>query len=65
MRLAGRDIVHFGSSGYLGLETDARLRDGAIDAVCRYGTQFGSGAIAHLGTAMCGIGGDCWRESSA
>jgi 7-keto-8-aminopelargonate synthetase-like enzyme len=42
VRVSGRDVVHFGSCSYLGLETDARLRDGAIDAVCRFGTQFAS-----------------------
>jgi 7-keto-8-aminopelargonate synthetase-like enzyme len=42
VRLSARDVVHFGSCSYLGLETDARLRDGAIDAVSRFGTQFSS-----------------------
>jgi 7-keto-8-aminopelargonate synthetase-like enzyme len=48
-RLDGREIelraaraVHFGSCSYLGLETDARLKQGACDAVERYGLTFSS-----------------------
>lgn len=48
-RLNGRKIelrtaqaVHFGSCSYLGLETDARLKRGACDAVERYGVVFSS-----------------------
>jgi len=40
--VGGRDLTHFGSCSYLGLEMDPRLRDGAIDATRRYGTQFSS-----------------------
>lgn len=35
----GNERLNFGSLGYLGLETDQRLKDGAIDFVQRYGTQ--------------------------
>jgi 7-keto-8-aminopelargonate synthetase-like enzyme len=38
----GRPHLNFGSCSYLGLELDERLRDAAIDAVTRYGTQFSS-----------------------
>ncbi len=38
----GCSLVNFGSCSYLGLEFDARLRAGVIDAVTRYGTQFAS-----------------------
>jgi 7-keto-8-aminopelargonate synthetase-like enzyme len=38
----GREVVNFGSCSYLGLEMDARLKAGVIDAVQRYGTQFSS-----------------------
>lgn len=38
----GRAHLNFGSCSYLGLELDDRLREAAIDAVNRYGTQFSS-----------------------
>jgi 7-keto-8-aminopelargonate synthetase-like enzyme len=42
IRILGKDLLYFGSCGYLGLEFDARLKAGAIDAINRYGTQFSS-----------------------
>ncbi len=36
----GKEYVYFGSCSYLGLETDERLKQAAIDAVQRYGSQF-------------------------
>lgn len=42
IRLAGRDLLSFGSCSYLGLETDERLKEGVRRAVDRYGTQFSS-----------------------
>jgi len=38
----GKELLYFGSCGYLGLEFDQRLKAGAIDAINRYGTQFSS-----------------------
>ena len=38
--LRGRRVVNFGSCSYLGLETDARLKTAACEAVLRYGVQF-------------------------
>ncbi|MDD2636344.1 MAG: aminotransferase class I/II-fold pyridoxal phosphate-dependent enzyme [Bacteroidales bacterium] len=38
----GKKLVNFGSCGYLGLELDPRLIDGAIDAARRYGVQYSS-----------------------
>lgn len=40
--LGGRRVVNFGSCSYLGIETDMRLKQGACDAVLRYGVQFAS-----------------------
>jgi 7-keto-8-aminopelargonate synthetase-like enzyme len=40
--LDGRRVVNFGSCSYLGLELDQRLKDGVIEAVMRFGTQFSS-----------------------
>ena len=38
--LQGRRVIDFGSCSYLGLETDARLKTAACEAVLRYGVQF-------------------------
>jgi len=35
-----KEVINFGSCSYLGLEFDARLRQGAKDAIDCYGTQF-------------------------
>lgn len=40
LTLKGKDVFHFGTTGYLGLEHDDRLKQGAIEAVTSYGTQF-------------------------
>lgn len=34
-----RELLNFGTCGYLGLELDQRLKDGAIDFTQKYGTQ--------------------------
>ncbi len=41
----GRTVVNFGSCSYLGLEVDERLKQGAIDAAQRYGTQYSSSRL--------------------
>ena len=38
--LAGESLLNFGSCSYLGLEVRPELKQGVIDAVVRYGTQF-------------------------
>src|SRR6478609_1815879 len=38
----GKKLVNFGSCSYLGLEVDQRLKDAAIEAVKKYGSQFSS-----------------------
>lgn len=40
--LNGHSCINFGSCSYLGLEMDERLKQGAIEATSRYGTQFSS-----------------------
>lgn len=40
IRIGNRNLFHFGTTGYLGLEQDQRLKKAAIDAINRYGTQF-------------------------
>ncbi|MFM8916418.1 MAG: aminotransferase class I/II-fold pyridoxal phosphate-dependent enzyme [Bacteroidota bacterium] len=38
----GREIINFGTCGYMGLEMEERLKEGVIDAVRKYGTAFAS-----------------------
>ena len=40
IRVKNRDLFHFGTTGYLGLEQDPRLKKAAIQAIENYGTQF-------------------------
>lgn len=40
IRVKNRDLFHFGTTGYLGLEQDQRLKQAAIKAIDNYGTQF-------------------------
>ena len=40
IRIGDRDLFHFGTTGYLGLEQDQRLKRAAIEAIENYGTQF-------------------------
>lgn len=40
LTIDGKELVQFGSTGYLGLEQDLRLKEAAIAAIHHYGTQF-------------------------
>ncbi|MCK0191906.1 aminotransferase class I/II-fold pyridoxal phosphate-dependent enzyme [Arenibacter sp. F20364] len=40
IRIGDKNLFHFGTTGYLGLEQDPRLKKAAVDAINRYGTQF-------------------------
>ncbi len=40
--LDNKAVINFGSYSYLGLETDSRLQEGAIEAVRNYGIQYPS-----------------------
>ncbi|WP_187270003.1 bifunctional aminotransferase class I/II-fold pyridoxal phosphate-dependent enzyme/GNAT family N-acetyltransferase [Pontibacter qinzhouensis] len=40
LTLNGRQVLHFGTCGYLGLEHHPEIKKGAIDAIERFGTQF-------------------------
>jgi 7-keto-8-aminopelargonate synthetase-like enzyme len=40
IEVGGKDMFHFGTTGYLGLEQDARLKMAAKEAIEKYGTQF-------------------------
>src|SRR5689334_24895308 len=57
LSLDGTEVVNFGSCSYLGLEMDARLRQGVVDAVMRYGTQFSSWRSYPAAATFVGVGG--------
>ncbi len=40
--LCGETPIHFGNVSYLGLDTDPRLKNAAIEAIEKYGVQFSS-----------------------
>lgn len=40
LQINGQKMFHFGTTGYLGLEQDSRLKEAAIAAIQQYGTQF-------------------------
>lgn len=40
IEVKNKSLFHFGTTGYLGLEQDERLKAAAVDAIKRYGTQF-------------------------
>jgi 7-keto-8-aminopelargonate synthetase-like enzyme/predicted N-acyltransferase len=40
IEVKNRSLFHFGTTGYLGLEQDKRLKEAAVDAIRKYGTQF-------------------------
>jgi len=40
IQVKGKEMFHFGTTGYLGLEQDIRLKEAAIAAIQNYGTQF-------------------------
>ncbi|TDE29395.1 aminotransferase class I/II-fold pyridoxal phosphate-dependent enzyme [Flavobacterium ranwuense] len=40
IQIKGKEMFHFGTTGYLGLEQDFRLKEAAIAAIHNYGTQF-------------------------
>lgn len=41
LSIHNKEFLNFGTCGYLGLELDQRLKDGAIDYTQKYGTQYG------------------------
>ncbi|UAB84173.1 aminotransferase class I/II-fold pyridoxal phosphate-dependent enzyme [Zunongwangia sp. SCSIO 43204] len=40
LQIDGKELFNFGTTGYLGLEQDERLKQGAIQAIQAYGTEF-------------------------
>ena len=47
----GEELINFGLCSYLGLEFDPRIKEGAIDAIHRYGSQF-STSRAYLSVGL-------------
>lgn len=39
VKIAGKDVLMFGSNSYLGLSNDPRLKEAAIEAIKKYGTS--------------------------
>lgn len=40
IQIKGKEMFHFGTTGYLGLEQDNRIKEAAIQAIRDFGTQF-------------------------
>lgn len=40
LTINGKKVLHFGTCGYLGLEHHPKIKEGAIEAIQKYGTQF-------------------------
>jgi 7-keto-8-aminopelargonate synthetase-like enzyme len=40
IQIKGKEMYHFGTTGYLGLEQEERIKEAAIQAIRDYGTQF-------------------------
>ncbi len=40
LQIQGKQMYHFGTTGYLGLEQDERIKQAAINAIQKFGTQF-------------------------
>jgi len=40
IQIKNKNLFHFGTTSYLGLEQDIRLKEAAINAISKYGTQF-------------------------
>ncbi|WP_026707125.1 hypothetical protein [Flavobacterium frigidarium] len=40
IQIKGKEMFHFGTTGYLGLEQDIRMKEAAIAAINNYCTQF-------------------------
>jgi 7-keto-8-aminopelargonate synthetase-like enzyme len=40
IQIKGKEMFHFGTTGYVGLERDMRLKEAAIAAINNYGKQF-------------------------
>jgi 7-keto-8-aminopelargonate synthetase-like enzyme len=51
IHIKGQKVLNFGSCSYLGLEHHPKLKEGAIEAIQRYGTQYSS-SITYLSLGL-------------
>ena len=60
LTIEGQQLCHFGTTSYLGLEQDQRLKNAAIQAIQRYGTQFPM-SKTYVSFGLCKELEDCLR----
>ena len=61
LTIKGQQLRHFGTTSYLGLEQDQRLKDAAIQAIQQYGTQFPM-SKTYVSFGLCKELEDCLRS---
>ncbi len=61
LTIKGKQLRHFGTTSYLGLEQDPRLKEAAVDAILKYGTQFPV-SKTYVSFGLCKELEDCLRE---
>ena len=61
LTIKGKQLRHFGTTSYLGLEQDSRLKEAAVDAILKYGTQFPV-SKTYVSFGMCKELEDCLRQ---
>ena len=60
LTIKGRELRHFGTTSYLGLDQDPRLKEAAIQAIQQYGTQFPM-SKTYVSFGLCQELEDCLR----
>ena len=61
LTIKGKQLHHFGTTSYLGLEQDSRLKEAAVDAILKYGTQFPL-SKTYVSFGLCKELEDCLRQ---
>ena len=60
LTIKGKQLHHFGTTSYLGLEQDSRLKEAAVEAIMKYGTQFPL-SKTYVSFGLCKALEDCLR----
>ena len=60
LTISGKKLRHFGTTSYLGLDQDQRLKEAAIQAIQQYGTQFPM-SKTYVSFGLCKELEDCLR----